>query len=346
MSKRIRIRKHASRRFTTGLLPPGKSERRKIELLGGAAVAVFLVLSLGVFGVSSLQRYALRSPNVAAVVSAVLVDLANGDRAQSGLATLTVDPLLVEAAQAKANDMASKGYFAHVSPAGVDPWFWFKQAGYSFNYAGENLAVDFSDSGDVNTAWMNSPTHRENILDPHFTEIGIATAQGMYEGHPTTFVVQEFGAPAPVAHQEPVAAATIPENPTQPALATTQVRAPAAPSAQPAVLGTSASTPVPSVATTSPVLAASLAQRSDENGVPLWGYLIAFPRAAAHGAYYFLAFLIICALLVDTGFELRAHHRKRAMRAVFALAVVCMCFVLADYLFFAQPVLASIAATL
>ena len=57
------------------------------------------------------------------------------------------------------------------------------------------MAVDFSDSADVERAWMNSATHRENLLDPHFTEIGIALAQGTYQGRATTFVVQMFGAP-------------------------------------------------------------------------------------------------------------------------------------------------------
>ena len=48
------------------------------------------------------------------------------------------------AAQAKADDMATKGYFAHTSPDGKNSWYWFKQAGYTFTYAGENLALDFS----------------------------------------------------------------------------------------------------------------------------------------------------------------------------------------------------------
>jgi len=47
-----------------------------------------------------------------------------------------------------------------------------------FTYAGENLAVDFSDSQDVTTAWLNSPEHRANIMDTHFTQFGIAIATG------------------------------------------------------------------------------------------------------------------------------------------------------------------------
>lgn len=341
------------RRPIPSLLPRLKRERQRVEILSGAVIVVFVLLALGVFWASSLQQRLLRSPNVAAVVATILAELANQDRAQNDLATLTVNPVLVAAAQAKANDMAEKGYFAHTSPEGVDPWHWFKEADYRFDYAGENLAVDFSDSGDVNTAWMNSPTHRENILGPHFTEIGIATAQGMYQGRLTTFVVQEFGTPAGTSGQKSVAAATVPKNPT--ALATASTRP-----AEPAVLGTSAEEPgkapagnvstdvtkLAPVATTSPVVAAYLAQETRTSPLPLWGYLVSFPRAAMHLAYYALAFLVIFALLVDTGFEMRSHHRKKAYHAGLVLVVVSVLFVMADYFFFAQPVLASLAASL
>ncbi len=107
-----------------------------------------------------------------------LVDETNQSRVANGLPDLQVSPLLQAAAQEKANDEATKGYFAHTSPQGLTPWYWFQQVDYNFDYAGENLAVNFSDSGDVTTAWMNSPEHRANILSTDFTQIGIATAQG------------------------------------------------------------------------------------------------------------------------------------------------------------------------
>ena len=68
--------------------------------------------------------------------------------------------------------------------------------GYPFKYAGENLAINFQDSKEVSDAWLASPEHKANILNPKFTEIGIATAQGMYSGKNATFVVQLFGTPA------------------------------------------------------------------------------------------------------------------------------------------------------
>lgn len=132
----------------------------------------------------------------ALVLPGVLVDYANDDRVSEQYGKLAVSPILEKAAQMKADDMAAKGYFAHTSPEGHSPWYWFNQAGYDFSYAGENLAVNFGDSADVNDAWMNSPGHRSNILNKNFTEIGIATAEGMYQGRKTIFVVQMFGRPS------------------------------------------------------------------------------------------------------------------------------------------------------
>ncbi len=132
----------------------------------------------------------------ATVLPAVLVDLTNNVRASNNERILTRSDVLDTAARLKAEDMARNGYFAHTSPAGLSPWHWFNEAGYSFKYAGENLAIDFSESVDVQNAWLNSPTHKANILGSRFTEIGIATVDGMYQGHATTYVVEMFGMPA------------------------------------------------------------------------------------------------------------------------------------------------------
>lgn len=134
----------------------------------------------------------------ATVYPAVLVDLANQDRVTSSIPTLTWNKTLEEAAQMKANDMVKNSYFAHTSPSGVTPWYWLVQTKYNFAYAGENLAVDFTESANVETAWINSPKHKENIMNSKFTEIGIATADGFFEGKNTTFVVEFFGTPSQI----------------------------------------------------------------------------------------------------------------------------------------------------
>ena len=149
-----------------------------------------------------LVQTLLISPRVnffAEILGSVIVQETNADRVASDLQPLALNDELSQAAQMKANDMATKSYFAHTSPQGVTPWYWFDSAGYKYLYAGENLAINFSDSKDVVDAWMNSFTHRANIINAKYTETGIGTAQGVYQGKETTFIVQLFGRPQTVS---------------------------------------------------------------------------------------------------------------------------------------------------
>lgn len=133
--------------------------------------------------------------SLSAIYAAVLVNLTNQNRIEANLSELKVSPVLEKAAQMKADDMAAKSYFSHNTPEGLTPWYWFEQAGYKYKYAGENLAVNFEESVDVETAWMNSRGHFLNIVNPKYTEIGIATSTGIYKGRTAIFVVQMFGTP-------------------------------------------------------------------------------------------------------------------------------------------------------
>jgi len=125
----------------------------------------------------------------------ILLELTNKAREEAGVEPLKENPKLDEAAILKAQDMLAKDYFAHTSPEGVSPWEWFKKAGYFFKAAGENLAIGFFDSEELFQAWLNSKSHRENILNPNFKEIGLAVVKGEYQGFETFVVVQLFGAP-------------------------------------------------------------------------------------------------------------------------------------------------------
>ena len=156
-------------------------------------LAVILILELGVLAKPFLIFN--RDSFLGAVLPSVLVSLTNDERNINNASQLTVDPLLTKAANLKAQDMAAKGYFSHTTPEGYSPWYWLDKVGYSYSHAGENLAVNFTDSKDVVDAWMASPGHRANIVKPVYTQIGIATAEGTYEGKSTVFVVQFFGTP-------------------------------------------------------------------------------------------------------------------------------------------------------
>lgn len=175
--------------------------------------------AMGLMGLMVLLTFALTNVQavlwqvsdtlVSAVLPSVVVDLTNEERDDVAARPLQRNEALDAAAQLKAEHMARNQYFAHYSPDGTTPWHWFDEAGYVYAHAGENLAIHFTDSAEVVEAWMNSPTHRANIVDGKFTEIGVGTARGRLDGHRTVYVVQLFGAPAvrTSAAAEPIATA-------------------------------------------------------------------------------------------------------------------------------------------
>lgn len=127
------------------------------------------------------------------ITSSLVIDLANKDRAEQDIPLLQENDVLTEAAQKKVADMVDNGYFAHTSPKGIEPWHWFDSAGYNYLYAGENLAINYKNAEDQEKAWMNSPTHRKNILNPKYEDIGVAMAVAKIDGHDSLIVVQMFG---------------------------------------------------------------------------------------------------------------------------------------------------------
>ncbi|MEA2020593.1 MAG: CAP domain-containing protein [Patescibacteria group bacterium] len=131
------------------------------------------------------------------ISSREVIELTNQERAKLGLSPLESNAVLKQAAEAKARDMFLKDYWAHNSPDGLEPWDFIDQAGYVYLSAGENLAKDFDHSASVVRAWMNSPTHRDNIANSQFEEIGVAVVNGELNGFKTTLVVQMFGTPQP-----------------------------------------------------------------------------------------------------------------------------------------------------
>jgi len=177
---------------------PHEENDYKPHALQKAAVVGMMLLILISFSLVNLQSIFWISSEwlVSTVLPAVIIDETNQERSDAALPTLQHSEALDAAAQMKAEDMARGQYFSHTSPSGLSPWYWFERVDYAFIHAGENLAVHFTDSSDVVEAWMNSPSHRKNIMDSKFTEIGIGTAQGSYEGYDTVFVVQLFGTPS------------------------------------------------------------------------------------------------------------------------------------------------------
>jgi len=165
----------------------------------------------------------------AAVNAQSILSLHNQARSVNNLPGLSIDNRLTTAAQGKANDMLAKDYFAHTSPEGLTPWYWIRDyGGYAYLEAGENLAIDYFDSAEAHAAWMASPTHRSNILDPGYHHIGIGIASGNYQGRETTLIAVMFGRssaqpaaeppqPPPSPVQTPVEETPPPPSPPPPA---------------------------------------------------------------------------------------------------------------------------------
>lgn len=118
-------------------------------------------------------------------------------RQQKKLSPLTQNNLLTLSAQKKVNDMFAKQYFEHESPSGVDTGDLADSVGYLYIMVGENLALgDYGSDFELVEGWMNSPGHRENILNPKYTDIGVAVEKGIFEGELVWLAVQEFGRPS------------------------------------------------------------------------------------------------------------------------------------------------------
>jgi len=194
------------KRIAKKYLVPHEENDWRPHLLRREATIALLVFAFFAELLYLNQAYVIlpRSSYLASILPTVLVELTNGERSKAEEPALVRSEQLERAANLKAQDMVSKNYFAHVSPEGVDPWHWLSEVSYSYQAAGENLAVNFVDSEDVVKAWMNSPGHRKNILNGKFTEIGIGTARGTYKGRESIFVVQFFGKPH-TASVKPVA---------------------------------------------------------------------------------------------------------------------------------------------
>lgn len=138
-------------------------------------------------------RFGLPALLASEISSIELVELANADRQKHNLAPLQYNKKLERAAFEKAENMFKEQYWAHYGPHNESPWQFILGAGYTYTYAGENLAKGFSDTSSVHDAWMASPTHRANIMDPQFQEVGIAVVQGNLQGSEIFLVVQMFG---------------------------------------------------------------------------------------------------------------------------------------------------------
>ncbi len=177
------------------LFLPRESNNHRAKFLHNKSLLLIIALLLASqFFVSQTRRHAPAVLGVAANISVDdLLRITNQDRQANGLPPLRLDGELMQAAAGKAQDMFVNNYWAHISPSGTTPWDFIKGAGYNYLYAGENLARGYDTADSVVNAWMNSPSHRENMLSPNYQDVGFAIKTGTLTGDETVLVVEEFG---------------------------------------------------------------------------------------------------------------------------------------------------------
>ncbi len=173
------------------IIPTHKNGFRAYALRTEALVVITLVLFIFNSFAGAIDTAAAFS-----VSSEDLLAAHNQLRQQSGLPQLQLNPALINSAQSKARAMLQSDCWSHYCPAGKSPWDFFAEAGYNYNFAGENLAEGFSDLDSMMAAWMASPTHKDNIMRAEFTQVGFGIITGTYQGiKGNLLIVAHFGTP-------------------------------------------------------------------------------------------------------------------------------------------------------
>jgi hypothetical protein len=173
---------------------PCKSNNFRPKFLDSNFLIYYLAILLVVkFVILPVSLCFYQSSYFATLTKEFLVTLTNQERKELGIGELRENSTLDQAAASKAQDMLDLDYFSHNSPEGKTPWYWIKLSGYNYQKAGENLAIGFVDGEEVMQAWNDSPSHRANLVNSGYQEIGIGIAKGDFQGQEVTVVVQMFG---------------------------------------------------------------------------------------------------------------------------------------------------------
>lgn len=189
------------RHFLHYLFIPSDKNNYRAKLIQHDLLSIYLCFILLLTVAIKQQSHLGRVGQVLGVATDVTIDKllesTNAERTKNNAPPLIFNSRLSRAAEMKAENMFEQNYWAHFAPDGKTPWDFMNQAEYKYEFAGENLAKNFLFSQNVVDAWMDSPTHRENLLRSDFTEVGFAVKNGVLDGEETTLVVQMFGKPAP-----------------------------------------------------------------------------------------------------------------------------------------------------
>lgn len=180
---------------------PHKDTHQKAHLISWEGMLIYVLLFIFIQVGFSIISYT--KPGILGITANIdqqkVIELTNTERVKNGLSPVKENEALNKAATLKAQNMFAENYWAHFAPSGKTPWDFILGSGYKFTFAGENLAKNFYNSDDVVQAWMNSKTHRDNLLNSNYRDIGIAVEEGILNGQKTILIVQEFGTTEAIA---------------------------------------------------------------------------------------------------------------------------------------------------
>ena len=175
-----------------------RNKAKRVALVTGALLFLYFATAVGL---SLIDRQAVGDPQVqpAAIEAGPVPQVnlqelwqhTNEQRTAHGLTPLVLHPSLNESAQAKCDDMVARNYWSHNDPGGSEPWGFIK---VPYSNAGENLAYGFFNANNVVAGWMNSPSHKENLLTSFYTNVGFGICESenyVDTGH-QVIVVQHF----------------------------------------------------------------------------------------------------------------------------------------------------------
>ncbi len=246
----------------------------------------------------------------AAVESQTLMDLINTERSSRNLTVLITNASLLTAANQKSQDMIDRDFFAHIDPDGNYVWPKIMTAGYGqYKILGENLAVDFSTSEGMIKAWLDSPTHRANLLHTDFLEQGLVALYGDFEGRYTNLTTSLFGArvagtQAPEAPQP--APPPPPPEPFAPEPSPVVKPPPPAPHTQPPPVPSKVLNPAPS--STKPALTPAFSGTKTAQNTPIFDF-----TDLGRVVFTLLGLGLLCILAIDSVIILR--HETAVIRS-------------------------------
>jgi uncharacterized protein YkwD len=173
---------------------------------------IFLSLALVIFIFNFSFKTNLNAVDSSIVISAQnLVKKHNEIRERNGLADLKLSSVLSNSATNKVNAMLANNCWAHYCPEGKSPWAFFDEAGYVYEFAGENLAEGFYNVNLLMETWMNSKTHKDNILNSNYDEMGVGIVSGNFQGNNSNIIVAVHFGKRSVVVNEPYINITSPK---------------------------------------------------------------------------------------------------------------------------------------